>query len=204
MLIATISGPVRPYFETHGAAGAVFWATSALWILGEIRPGQRQRSDATEADQGSRQLLRITIASGWFVAFLAIRQEPTARIIHGREGAFWVGMALMWAGVGLRFWAFRVLGRYFTFTVMTSTDQAVVTKGPYRMLRHPGYAGGALALAGLGLAMGNWVSLWALVVLPLIGTVNRIRVEEAALGKALGAEYAAFAAGRKRMVPFVW
>ena len=165
-MLVVISGLIRPYFESRAVAGVLFWVTTAVWVAGEMVQGQRGRSDATEADRGSRQLLRITIAAGWFTAYFAIRGIPGAAIAHGRTLAFWVGLALMWVGVGLRFWAFRVLGRYFTFTVMTSTDQAVVTSGPYRLLRHPGYAGAALALAGLGLAMGNWVSLAALVVLP--------------------------------------
>ena len=34
------------------------------------------------------------------------------------------------------------LGQYFTFTVNVSADQDIVTRGPYRVLRHPGYTGG--------------------------------------------------------------
>jgi protein-S-isoprenylcysteine O-methyltransferase Ste14 len=48
------------------------------------------------------------------------------------------------------------LGHYFTFTVMTSANQPVITTGPYRVLRHPSYAGILLVLAGIGLSYGNW------------------------------------------------
>jgi isoprenylcysteine carboxyl methyltransferase (ICMT) family protein YpbQ len=41
--------------------------------------------------------------------------------------------------VALRGWSFAALGQYFTFTVMVSSDQPVVTAGPYRVLRHPSY-----------------------------------------------------------------
>jgi protein-S-isoprenylcysteine O-methyltransferase len=35
----------------------------------------------------------------------------------------------------------------------------VVTKGPYRLVRHPGYAGGLLVSIGTGAVDGNWVVL---------------------------------------------
>jgi protein-S-isoprenylcysteine O-methyltransferase Ste14 len=64
--------------------------------------------------------------------------------------AFVVGMALLIAGAGLRWWSFWALGQYFTFTVDVSPDQQVITAGPYRVLRYPGHAGGLLAMIGIG------------------------------------------------------
>src|SRR6202043_1221299 len=94
---------------------------------------------------------------------------------------FGVGLAIIWAGVGLRWWSFRTLGRYFTIDVMTSADQPVITTGPYRIVRHPSYAGLLLIFAGIGIMSANWLSLAAMILLPLVGLLNRIRVEEAAL-----------------------
>jgi len=110
----------------------------------------------------------------------------------------------MWTGLGLRWWCFQTLGRYFTFSVMTSADQSVITSGPYRVLRHPSYAGILLIVLGLGLTLGDWLSLAAIMVFIGIGLLNRIRVEEAALSEALGPRYTDFASTRKRLVPYVW
>lgn len=38
----------------------------------------------------------------------------------------------------------------------------------------------------------------------LIALVHRIRIEEHALGEALGSRYRRFAADRARLVPYVW
>ena len=92
----------------------------------------------------------------------------------------------------------------FTFTVKTSPDQPVVTSGPYRMLRHPGYAGGMLAIVGLGLMWGNWVSMATLTLLWLALIIWRIRYEENALLTTLDASYRAYASQHKRLVPLVW
>jgi protein-S-isoprenylcysteine O-methyltransferase Ste14 len=110
----------------------------------------------------------------------------------------------MWCGFALRFWSFRTLGRYFTFTVMTSADQPVITSGPYRLLRHPSYLGLMLILIGIGAAYSNWLSLAALAVIPTVGVVHRIHVEEGALSATLGSAYTSYASGRKRLLPLVW
>lgn len=197
-------GAIRAYMDAHPFALVILVLTAAFWLVGESRQGSGQRAEATEVDAGSKRLLVVTLRGGLLIAFVAPTVLPAATILDERGYVFWVGIALMWAGIGIRLWAFRTLGHYFTFTVMTSPNQKIVTTGPYRLLRHPSYAGGTLAFAGFGLAVGNWVSLGAVVALPLVGIVNRIKVEEAALLAAAGEPYRSFATGRKRMVPFIW
>ena len=120
------------------------------------------------------------------------------------SGVAWVALVLLWCGVALRLWSFRTLGRYFTFTVQTSADQPVITDGPYRVVRHPSYAGILLAVMGIGLFIGNWLSFAILTAFVTCGVVFRIRVEERALLQELGEPYRAYAAAHKRLVPFVW
>lgn len=181
----------------------LFNGTLIFWAIAELRQRARGRSDATERDAGSMRVIRVTVVAGILVSILFARSSIGA-MPWRRIDLFAVGIVVMWLGIGLRLWAFRTLGRFFTFRVMTSEDQPVISGGPYRVLRHPSYAGGLLALVGIGVANANWISLAAIVVIPLIGMINRIRVEERALHEALGERYAAFAAGRKRLVPFVW
>ena len=104
----------------------------------------------------------------------------------------------------LRVWSFVSLGQYFTFTVKVSGDQPVITRGPYRVLRHPGYAGGLLAIVGIGLLNGNWISLATIALLWLALTVWRIHIEENALMTTLDGRYRAYATLRKRLVPLIW
>ena len=195
---------MRPLFNTNPVAGVIYWTTLAGWFVVEARQASRERADATAKDAGSQRLIRYTILGGILAATSFARRAPQARIHASPLTIFLIALPIIWAGMGLRYWAFVTLGSYFTFTVMTSDDQTVVANGPYRFLRPPGYAGGALILAGIGLALGNWLSLAANTLIPLVGILNRVRVEEAALRSSLGERYTAFAEGRKRLIPFVW
>jgi protein-S-isoprenylcysteine O-methyltransferase Ste14 len=110
----------------------------------------------------------------------------------------------MWAGIGLRQWSIHVLARYFTYEVTIQEGQQVVSSGPYRVVRHPSYSGLLLTEAGVGLTLGSLLSLLIAVLVPLIGILSRIRVEEAALRTGLGSAYERYAQGRSRLEPGVW
>lgn len=176
-------------------------ATVAVWLAGELLQSQRTRPEATAADRGSRPVIRLAMTAGAVLAAVAHRAVPGASI-HPAALAAWAGLVVIWCGVALGFAAFHTLGRYFTFTVQTSPDQPVVTTGPYRVVRHPGYAGALLAVAGVGLVLANWLSLVALVAASAAGIVYRIRIEERALTAEVPG-YPAYAAGRARLVPFL-
>jgi protein-S-isoprenylcysteine O-methyltransferase Ste14 len=101
-------------------------------------------------------------------------------------------------------WSKVALGRYFTYTVQTSSDQPVITSGPYRFVRHPSYTGILLIAIGIGAALGNWLGLGALTLLTLVALAYRIHVEEIALLEDLGDRYRTYAEHHKRLIPFVW
>lgn len=101
-------------------------------------------------------------------------------------------------------WAIAVLGRFFRRDVVVQEGQRVVTAGPYRLIRHPAYTGNLVVAAGLGLALVNGLSLALLVVVPFLGHLPRIRVEEAELERGLGAAYVRYEAVTRRLVPGVW
>jgi protein-S-isoprenylcysteine O-methyltransferase Ste14 len=80
----------------------------------------------------------------------------------------------------------------------------VITTGPYRVIRHPSYAGLLLVIMAVGLLIGNWWSFACLTVSVASGLVFRIHVEERALIQHLGTSYRSYAVTHKRLVPFVW
>jgi protein-S-isoprenylcysteine O-methyltransferase Ste14 len=197
---------MQPYFETNHLAAVVILTTVSAWGMMELsqRTNQPKREGATRIG-GSKfriGLLGCVIATTAMVN-LAPRVVPAAAIRPG-AAAFAAGLVILLAGLVLRGWSFKALGRYFTHIVMVSTDQPVIDTGPYRVLRHPSYTGVILGVVGIGLAAANWAGLAAIMAVVLVPLLWRIHVEETALLATLGDRYRCYAAQHKRLVPLVW
>lgn len=101
-------------------------------------------------------------------------------------------------------WAMAA-NRYFYGFVRIEEDRGhtVATGGPYRFVRHPGYAGGALFNLAAPLMLG---SLWALIpaALTVCALVARTALEDQTLREELDgyAEYAQQV--RYRLLPGIW
>jgi len=92
-----------------------------------------------------------------------------------------LGLVLIMLGYAFSAWAL-IENRFFSTTVRIQTDRghSVCDSGPYAIVRHPGYAGSLLAVAGIIMALE---SLWSLVpaVVALVITVVRTILEDKTL-----------------------
>ncbi len=187
----------------HGPYLILLIVTVVVGASAELRQLAKARPEATNVDWKDEIVLRVAVLAGIAVALLALFHVPGAAI-RPTALAAWLGLIFLWCGIALRIWCFHTLGGYFTLTVRTSNDQPVIADGPYRVLRHPSYAGSLLIVAGIGCFFDNWLSLLAIVAGMTVGLVYRIRAEEGALVRDLGDRYREYAATRKRLVPYVW
>jgi protein-S-isoprenylcysteine O-methyltransferase len=119
------------------------------------------------------------------------------------DWAFYLGIFLMFLGVLVRQWAIAVLGRFFSLTVRVAEDHRVVVKGPYRLVRHPSYAGVLITFIGLALAVQSWGALLVLLGVFSLSFGYRMRVEEKALLSELGEDYANYMKRTKRIIPYL-
>jgi protein-S-isoprenylcysteine O-methyltransferase Ste14 len=87
--------------------------------------------------------------------------------------------------------------------VQIDREQRVITDGPYRIVRHPMYAGALLMFVGTPLLLGSW---WGLLFVPIavVGIGFRAVGEERMLRRELPGydDYARHV--RFRMVPGLW
>ncbi len=152
--------------------------------------------------------------------------QKVQQVIQGFASLFFIGIFIV-AGLNFRFhWAvvpaplswisdaFVVLGFfivYLTFkensftsaTIEVAEEQKVVTSGPYKVVRHPMYAGAILLLLFTPLALGAWAALP--MPLPLIVVVAIRAVEEEKYLQTSLPGYAAYCQKvRFRLVPYIW
>jgi protein-S-isoprenylcysteine O-methyltransferase Ste14 len=113
------------------------------------------------------------------------------------------GLALYVLGQALRGWAIATLGDWFQGALVVQDGHRVVESGPYRLIRHPAYAGGILRAAGTGLVLDNWISLALLVAGMTVFVAVRIRREEGILRTSL-APYGEYESRTARLIPGVW
>lgn len=183
----------------------LFLVLNLAWGGYEMLISRRRRAaDGGAQDQGTLKLLwrvlyaAIALAVG--LSILGIGHFPA----HLQEPLRWAGCALVAGGLALRLWAIRVLARWFTVDVTIQQGHRLIRRGPYRWLRHPSYTGVLLAFYGLGVGLGNGLSLAVIALAVSWAFLRRIRVEEAMLTRAFPEEYPDYAAHSWRLLPFVW
>jgi protein-S-isoprenylcysteine O-methyltransferase Ste14 len=165
---------------------------------------RRSRSrTGTRQDQSTLGVLWLVIIVSVAAGVFVTGHWPGAALPHRPIFAF-AGVALFVAGLLLRWWAITTLGRFFTVDVTIEKDHELVERGPFRVLRHPSYAGVLLAFVGFALSLRNWAALLA-VLLPIFAAfIHRMNVEEKALSRALGSSYTEYMRRTKRLVPFLY
>ena len=190
---------MRPLVFHGGLAAYAFYGALGTWGVGETVLQVRTRTGERDP---SYVWMIVGSALGLVLAFRA------AGSVAHLPGPSWtapaVGVALMCAGMLLRYWSVRTLGRFFTVTVEVGADHELVDSGPYALLRHPSYTGMLIVYLGAGVALDSWLSVAAAVLPPAAAVVNRIRHEERLLRTRLGARYVDYADRTRRLVPGIW
>jgi protein-S-isoprenylcysteine O-methyltransferase Ste14 len=113
-----------------------------------------------------------------------------------------IGLVLLALGLGLAIWARVHIGRNWG-TPMTQKDEPeLVSSGPYRLVRHPIYAGLLVAATGTAVAL-SW--LW-LIAVALAGVyfLYSATVEERYLTHRFPDDYPAYKRSTKMLVPFIY
>lgn len=176
------------------------------WLIGEgliALTMHTRRSGGKVQDRGSLWILRAMITA----AFLGedwIAQIAPARIFSGSPWLRPLSLGILVAGLAIRVTAIVTLGKAFSVNVAIRQLQKVQRRGIYRLVRHPSYLGMELIFLAVGLRSRNWAGLAWMFILPSLGILYRIYVEEAALHKAFPEEYAEYSRETKRLIPGIF
>jgi protein-S-isoprenylcysteine O-methyltransferase Ste14 len=92
------------------------------------------------------------------------------------------------------------LGRSFS---MMAEARALVTDGPYKVIRHPLYLVEEIAVVGVFIQFATWPAV-VLFVVHFAFQLQRMRNEERVLMRAFPREYGAYAARTARLIPGIW
>jgi protein-S-isoprenylcysteine O-methyltransferase Ste14 len=140
-----------------------------------------------------------------------IAEIPVATLDSGRmrwsEVPLWVivtGYVLLLGSIAVTTWA-QAVNPYFEPGVRIQQERAqhVITSGPYKFVRHPGYSAALVMFIAMPLALGSW---WALLPAALASALLVVRTGlEDSLLRAELSGYADYARRTgHRLVPGLW
>ena len=151
-------------------------ALQRLAEVGYARRNARRLLAAGGVEHGAGHYpLFVALHAGWLVALFVLvpADAPANWGLLGLYGLLQLG----------RLWVIASLGRRWTTRVIVVPGAPLVTRGPYRFLRHPNYLVVALEIPVLPLAFGAWHIALAFGLANLALLAQRIRVEERALAR---------------------
>jgi protein-S-isoprenylcysteine O-methyltransferase Ste14 len=191
------------------------WAAIAVWLaafaamdilLMRVNPDLMAErlappKGAKKWDRAILSVLRLTQLARYILAGLDQRYGWTSGFPLAAQMA---GLTAFILGQALFIWA-MVSNAFFSQVVRIQSERghAVATNGPYRYVRHPGYAGAILYEVALSTLLASW---WALIASGLIAILLILRtiLEDRTL-KADLSGYADYARQvRYRLLPGIW
>jgi protein-S-isoprenylcysteine O-methyltransferase Ste14 len=165
----------------------------------------RAKSLATTPFEGGSTLLVTGLGLVSVVSSFAARFALDPGCFVPRPGVVaLLGLAMV-AGVALRYWSMITLGEFFTRTLAIVPNHSVVSSGPYRVVRHPGYLAQIVGVtSGCALASLNLWLVGPITLLLFAAYAYRIQAEERMLESQLGEAYEAYRSGTWRLIPGVY
>jgi protein-S-isoprenylcysteine O-methyltransferase Ste14 len=158
----------------------------------------------THEERGDRSLWFITL--GMITAFYLPPVEYLYLPASLPRNAWmsFTGVGLVALGIALFVWARRALGKSYSGHISVKTGQALVQNGPYRLIRHPAYAGYLFMALGISLGYSSLAGLASIFGLLIPSLIYRINLEERLLTRHFGEAYRQYADGVKRIIPGIW
>lgn len=164
---------------------------------------RRAGSNASAKDQNSLFMIWGVVATAMLIGVALTYAVPALALPYPK--AFYVaGLVIFVAGLSLRWYAIRYLGRWFTVNVAIADDQPLIDTGPYALMRHPSYTGALMAFLGFALCLGNFAALVVVVAASVAVFSWRIHIEEKVLAQAFGQRWQDYCARTKRLIPGVY
>ena len=174
-------------------AWAVYWMVSSIRIKAAVR-----RESIASRLAHVIPLLVGGVLIGWREmpwGALNLRLWPQSLL------AYWIGLALLIAGLTFAVWARVHLGRNWSGSVTVKEGHELIRSGPYTYVRHPIYTGLITAVLGTAISSGTVRAALGLVIITL-SLVRKLHTEEAFMRDTFPGEYQRYCAQVPALIPF--
>jgi protein-S-isoprenylcysteine O-methyltransferase Ste14 len=133
---------------------------------------------------------------GYFFAWLpGPRPRPPALLA--------AGLVLGVLAVVISWTSIRALGKQLRINAGLYRDHELVRSGPYRIVRHPIYAGMLVMYLATALIRSSWPLALIGLAIFVVGTEIRVRIEDGLLASRFGQQFEHFKASTPAYLPFL-
>ena len=176
------------------------WMVASVSILANtLQPSYRPfEGSRTPEDHGTAAQILWTVYLTQAAALLELAWRR--RVALPLDLTSWAAFTAMIGGLALRTWAVVLLGPWFTWNVAVQQGQQLVSRGPYRLIRHPSYTGALITFVASCVLLRSWVAAVLAAFALTLAFLRRIRYEEALLRETL-AGYDLYVLRTGRLLP---
>lgn len=179
-------------------AGIAIWALYGLYWEQAAKGASAARE---KEGKGSRRLHVALVNLAFLIEIVPI--QGLGRFMAAAAPVMAAGLIIEVAGLSFAVWARRHLGRHWSGEITIKADHELIRSGPYKVLRHPIYTGLLAMYLGLAIISGEWLAAIGLTV-AVLAYWRKIRLEEAKLSLAFGAEYDGYRDESWALLPWVF
>lgn len=198
VVVAALLAAVSPwilYARSPPFPGLLPATIAFFLVVGERLWGAFGRMPDKAAVAPQRDWTAVAVGLAFLCELYAILAQFHLRR-HG-FGAPWItglGAILYASGFALRAWALRTLGAAWAIQLdkCDAPDAALIRWGPYRLVRHPIYAGAMIDAVGVALFFGSTWGLECALLLFWPAEIARARFEEGFMRARFGEAYALY------------
>jgi protein-S-isoprenylcysteine O-methyltransferase Ste14 len=151
-------------------------------------------------------MVGIALQSVAFGAVWSVRRGSPTPVIAGHPSldiaALLVEATLLALAVGSMWSSIRALGPQWALQARMLEEHALVTSGPFALVRHPIYAAMGAILVATGIVLSRWPAFAVALALFAVGTAIRVRAEERLLAATFGARFDEYRARVPAVLPW--
>jgi len=147
----------------------------------------------------------FAVVFGWLAMAFVVQPDSRFSLTKLQSGmvhptTLLLGVCLIAAGYAGTLWCYNSMGDRWRMGIDHEENSALVTRGPYAVVRHPIYSFQLLMLAGAGLLLPSWLPV-VVLALHLVCVWIKASDEEAHLLQVHGTEYRAYKRCTGRLLP---
>jgi protein-S-isoprenylcysteine O-methyltransferase Ste14 len=171
-----------------------------------VRKHGREENTLKKRQEGLASRISGVLGLVGFLAVLAYSIQPawlSWASLRLPNALRWAGVLFALLGFALLQWAQNTLGRNWSDTPRMMKEQALVTGGPYRFIRHPIYTAFLLILGSMLLISANWLIGLTWIGMTGLEVFSRIAFEERLMLEYFGDQYREYVKRTGKLTPLL-